>query len=342
MLAVVQSARGLPSLEVEAFHLGTHAEVEQRILANAGILSRKLDVRGLRGSNPLAFGWNGLRMAAAVRPALAAMHDFQPDAMFTSGGYVSAPAVLAARLRRTPVLLFSADVAAGLAIRFEARLARRIAVPIPEAAAGLPRDRTFVSGYPVRPGMERLPDKAAAKAALGFNPDQPLLLCFGGSQGARTLNDAIRGGLDVLLPAAQVLHLSGALDHEHLRPLAGDRYRVLPFLEDMPLALAAADLCVSRSGASTLGELPAAGLPAILVPYPYAGGHQKHNAEVLVRAGGAVMLTNDEVREGKLLPLALELLADTGRLHRMSFAMKSLSRPNAAREIAEALLELVA
>jgi len=340
MLAVVHAARSLPSLEVEAFHLGSQAPIEQAILAAGGIASRSLDVRGLRGGSPLAFAWNGLRMMAAVRPALATMEGFRPDVVFTSGGYASVPVVAAARLRCTPVLLFSADVSAGLAIRLEAKLAQRIAVPVPDAASGLPQARTFVSGYPVRPGLEALPSKTAAKQALGFAPDEPLLLVFGGSQGARTLNEAISAGLDVLLPATQILHLAGGLDASSL--VSRPRYRVEAFMEDMPTALAAADLCVSRAGASTLGELPTAGTPAILVPYPYAGGHQKHNAEVLVRAGGAIMLTNDEVGAGKLVPLVLALFGDTARLHSMSEAMRGVSTPGAARLIAEALLELAA
>jgi UDP-N-acetylglucosamine--N-acetylmuramyl-(pentapeptide) pyrophosphoryl-undecaprenol N-acetylglucosamine transferase len=340
MLAVVQSAREQPSLEVEAFHLGSHAAVEQRILAAAGIPSEGLSVQGLRGRNPAALAWNALGMAAAIRPALAAMKRFRPDVVFTTGGYVSAPVVVAARLRKTPTLLFSADVAAGLAIRFEASLAQRIAVPTAEAKAGLPPDRTFVSGYPVRPGLERLSEKAAAKTALGFAPDQPLLLCFGGSQGARTINDAIVASLDQLLPITQVLHLAGALDAPGLADRPG--YRVEAFRADMATALAAADLCVSRSGASTLGELPAAGLPAVLVPYPYAGGHQKYNAAVLVRAGGALMLANEDVRQGALTPLLLSLLADAPRLAAMSQAMRAQSRPDAARMLVQALLELAA
>jgi UDP-N-acetylglucosamine--N-acetylmuramyl-(pentapeptide) pyrophosphoryl-undecaprenol N-acetylglucosamine transferase len=342
MLAVVQAARGLPSLEVEAFHLGTQAEVERRILASAGIDSRGLSVAGLRGRIPATLAWNTLRMARAVRPALAAMKAFQPDVLFTSGGYVSAPVVVAARLRKTPVLLFSADVSAGLAIRFDARFAQRIAVPVTEAATHLPPDRTFVSGYPVRPDLERLVPKDEAKRNLGFDPGEPLLLCSGGSQGAHTLNEAIGGSLDQLLPATQVLHLAGAADAAELAARQSDRYHVLPFLEEMPVALAAADLCVSRSGASTLGELPAAGLPAVLVPYPYAGAHQKYNAEVLVGGGGAVMIANDEVRAGKLIPLLLSLIHDGERLTAMAAAMRQQARPDAARVIAEALLELAA
>ncbi|HEX6511829.1 MAG TPA: glycosyltransferase, partial [Chloroflexota bacterium] len=236
MLAVVQAARGHRSLALEVFHLGSGAVVEQSILASAGILSRGLAVKGLRGGNPLSTAWNGLGMLAAVRPALNAIDGFRPDVVFTSGGYVSAPVVAAARVRRIPVLLFSADVAAGLAIRFEARLAQRIAVPVAEAAARLPADRTFVSGYPVRPGLEALLPKDEAKRRLGFDADRPLLLCFGGSQGARTLNEAIAAGLDQLLPAIQVLHIAGALDAPGLQ--SGPGYRVEAFLEDMPLALA--------------------------------------------------------------------------------------------------------
>jgi UDP-N-acetylglucosamine--N-acetylmuramyl-(pentapeptide) pyrophosphoryl-undecaprenol N-acetylglucosamine transferase len=342
MLAVVQAVRSLSSREVEATHLGTRAAVEQRILASAGIPSRELAVSGLRGSNPARFARNALRMAAAVRPAAEAVKAFRPDVVFTTGGYVSAPVVAAARLRRVPALLFSADVSAGLAIRFEARLAQRIAVPVEQAARSLPPDRTFVSGYPIRPGLERLPAKAEAKRSLGFDPQRALLLCFGGSQGAQTLNDAIAVGLEQLLPATQVLHLCGSFDFEWLQALEQPGYRVHAFLDDMPAALAAADLAVSRSGASTLGELPAAGLPAILVPYPYAGGHQKHNARVLADAGGAVLLDNEAARAGKLAPLALTLLGNPERLAAMSAAMRSLSRPEAAQNIAQALLELAA
>jgi len=342
VLAIVQAVRELSSREVEALHLGTHAAVEQRILASAGIPSRGLSVYGLRGSNPALLAWNAARMAAAIKPALAAMKSFRPDVTLSTGGYVSAPVVVAGRIHGTPALLFSADVSAGLAIRFEARLAQKIAVPVPQAAAGLPPDRMFVSGYPVRPDLTALPPKEDAKRALGFDPRQPLLLCFGGSQGARSINEAVAAGLDELLPATQILHLAGTLDAPGLAARQSTRYHLEAFREDMPTALAAADLCVSRSGASTLGELPAAGLPAILVPYPYAGGHQTANAEVLVHAGGAVLLENQRARAGELVPLILELLADTPRRERMAAAMKARSQPEAARTIAAALLELAA
>ncbi|MFI5268859.1 MAG: UDP-N-acetylglucosamine--N-acetylmuramyl-(pentapeptide) pyrophosphoryl-undecaprenol N-acetylglucosamine transferase, partial [Chloroflexota bacterium] len=155
-------------------------------------------------------------------------------------------------------------------------------------------------------------------------------------------NEAIAAGLEQLLPATQILHLAGTLDASELLPRQSPRYRVNEFVEDMSLPLAAADLCVSRAGASTLGELPMAALPAVLVPYPYAGGHQKYNAEVLVRAGGAAMLGNDEVRHGSLTPLLLSLLAGPARLAQMSDSMRALSRPDAARVLVQTLLELAA
>jgi UDP-N-acetylglucosamine--N-acetylmuramyl-(pentapeptide) pyrophosphoryl-undecaprenol N-acetylglucosamine transferase len=274
-----------------------------------------------------------------VRPALRTIDEVRPDVTFTSGGYVSAPVVLASRLRRVPVLLFSADVSAGLAIRTEARLAARIAVPVAEASRGLPASRTFVSGYPVRPELRSLPARNSAKAALGFDAERPLLLVFGGSQGARILNQAITAGLPRLLEVAQVLHLAGALDAPSLSSRPG--YRVEAFLEDMPAALAAADLAVCRAGASTLGELPAAGLPAILVPGPFAGGHQRHNAEVLARAGGAEVLGNERV-SAELVERALALLRSPERLAGMSAAMRAMFRPEAARTIAEELVRLAA
>ncbi|MBV8085158.1 MAG: glycosyltransferase [Chloroflexi bacterium] len=339
MLAVVQAARSLPSLEVEAVHLGTQAEVERRILDAARIPARQLSVGGLRGMNPVRLTQNAARMAAAVRPALRTIDETQPDVTFTSGGYVSAPAVLASRLRKVPVLLFSADVSAGLAIRTEARLAARIALPVPEAAVGLPGGRTFVSGYPVRPELHSLPPRDEAKRTLGFNPDRPLVLVFGGSQGARALNQAISAGLDRLLPVTQVMHIAGALDAPSLASRPG--YRVETFVQEMPLALAAADLAICRAGASTLGELPAAGLPALLVPGPFAGGHQRHNAAVLERARGAEVVANELVA-AELVDGALALLASPERLAAMSAAMRAQFRPEAARLIAEELVRLAA
>ena len=193
-----------------------------------------------------------------------------------------------------------------------------------------------MSGYPVRPELALLPALALAEAALGFDPGRPLLLVFGGSQGARTLNEAITAGLERLLPAAQVLHIAGSLDAPSL--VARPGYRVEAFVEDMPTALAAADLAVCRAGASTLGELPAAGLPAILVPGPFAGGHQRHNAAVLERAGGAEVLTNEKVPAGSG-SATLPLLAAPDRLQAMSAAMHALFKPEAARVIAEELVE---
>ncbi|MHB8618389.1 MAG: undecaprenyldiphospho-muramoylpentapeptide beta-N-acetylglucosaminyltransferase [Chloroflexota bacterium] len=342
-LAVVQAARDRPWCAVEAFHLGSASGMERRILEAAGIPAQGLHLGGLRGSNPAEMAVHGLRMLAAVRPALAAIDRFQPHVAFATGGYACVPVLLAARPRRIPVLLFSADVLAGLAIRWVARLADRIAVPVAEATAHLPGSKTFISGYPVRPDLLRPRPKREAKRELGFDPEQPLLLCFGGSQGARTINAAISGGLDDLLPATQILHVTGQQDYPAApRERQGQRYRVEAFLDDMPLAMAAADLAVCRAGASTLGELPAAGLPAILVPYPYAGGHQKLNAEVLARAGAARVLDNEQVRRGKLMPLLLSLLGDAEQKERMAAAMRSRARPEAAGNILDALRELAA
>src|SRR5262249_14197124 len=159
--------------------------------------------------------------------------------------------------------------------------------------------------------MHTLPSREAAKAQLGFDPQRPLLLVFGGSQGARTLNQAVTAGLSDILAVSQVLHIAGALDAPGLSAQPG--YRVEAFMQDIPVAIAAADLAVCRAGASTLGELPAAGLPAILVPGPFAGGHQRYNAAVLERAGGAQVVTNERVGD-ELVPAALALLRQPDRL----------------------------
>ncbi|HUZ76662.1 MAG TPA: UDP-N-acetylglucosamine--N-acetylmuramyl-(pentapeptide) pyrophosphoryl-undecaprenol N-acetylglucosamine transferase [Chloroflexota bacterium] len=341
-IAVLDSLRMQAGVEVEAVHIGTSSPIERHILSQRNITSTALNVTGLRGRGPLELASGAAKMAAATLAAWRLLRACPPDVAFTAGGYASVPVILAARGQRRPTLLFSADADPGLAIRLEAHLAQRIAVPVPRAVMGLPASKCLVAGYPVRAELLAPPDREQAKRQLGFDSARPLLVVFGGSQGARALNQALATMLDDLLPQAQVLHVCGAADAPEYTPKASASYHVHAFMDNLPLGLAAADLALCRAGASALGELPAVGLPAVLVPGAFAGGHQRSNAAVLAEAGAAVTVSPAHASAGELGPLVLDLLHDQPRRAAMARAMRSLARPHAAQDIAQELLRLAA
>lgn len=267
-----------------------------------------------------------------------------------TGGYVAAPVAWAAwRARpRVPLLIYLPDLQPGQAIGLTSQFAARVAVSFPEVARYFP-GKAVVTGYPVRPDLLAA-DKQAARTALGLTEAAPVLLVFGGSRGARSLNRALVAALPALLPRCQVLHISGQLDWEWVSKETGrpgalpaawrSRYHPFPYLHDeMVQALAAADLAVARAGASVLGEFPAIGLPSILVPYPYAGQHQEANAAYLANRGAAQVIA-DASLEAELLPAILRLLDTPAELQAMAQAARSLAQPAAAVNIARELCRL--
>jgi UDP-N-acetylglucosamine--N-acetylmuramyl-(pentapeptide) pyrophosphoryl-undecaprenol N-acetylglucosamine transferase len=250
------------------------------------------------------------------------------------------PVALAARALRVPILVYLPDIEPGLAVRVIARLAARVAVTVEDSRAYFPPHKVVVTGYPVRAEFCGL-DRAEAKADLGLRHDELVLLVMGGSRGARSINQALSGVLEGVLGLAQVVHVSGELDwpwvaerREALPPALKERYHAFPYLhEGMGSALAAADLALCRAGASTLGELPFFGLPAVLVPYPHAWRYQRVNADWMVGRGSAVRLDDDRMTE-QLWPVLRELFGDRGRLQSMAKRMRALARPDAAARLA--------
>ena len=261
----------------------------------------------------LVRGWHEARRWVA---------DFRPDVLFVTGGYVCWPATLAAKGAGVPVLIYLPDVVPGLAIKSLARFAARVAVTA-EASKGFFRPgQAVVTGYPVRRGLFSQ-DKTGARQRLGLTTgcegmgDWPVLLVFGGSQGAHSINAALVDGLAGILDRSVVVHITGRRDFEWvkqqsaaLREELKRRYVVHAYLDqEMVDALVAADLIVSRAGASVLGEIPAVGAASVLVPYPFAGAHQRHNADLLVDAGAAVTI-EDAALGTALVPTVLDLLTD--------------------------------
>jgi len=315
---------------------GSPDRVEARLVPEHGYPFDEFAVAGF----PRKPGPSQLRaLALAAAAPLACMRILArrcPDVVLGGGGYVAGPMVLAARLRGIPAALTEADAHLGLANRLAAPFAKRVFLALP--VAGRNGCKYVAVGRPV-PARSRAVPRAEARERLGLPADGPVVLVFGGSLGARLLNDLALGAWGESGPA--VLHLSGERDYESLRGrISRPDYVLLPFLGEIGLAYGAADVAVARAGGS-VWELAAAGLPAVLVPGEFAtGGHQRKNAEWFARAGGAIVVPETEAQR---VPQVVEsLLADPERLAAMAAAMRTAARPDAGDRIADELVALAA
>ena len=314
----------------------------------AGIPLRRLAARSLRTTEFDAHAvLDPIRLGLSVPQATAILLRDRPAAIFTTGGYVAVPVLMAAAPLGIPVVMWDGNVIPGRAVRATARLAAALAVSFEatcRALAGAAPDRPcFVTGTPIRDigAIDRL----AARARMDVGPDERVLLIFGGSQAVRRFNAAVAAALPRLVERATVIHVTG--DAGYAAALAGReglpdavrrRYRPYPFLrEEMLAARAAADLVVGRAGSSTLAEVTAMGLPMVVVPYPHAAGHQRANAASLIEAGAA-RLVEDEDFDAEALLDAARLLDDPVAHALMSAAALALGRPGAAAAVAELVL----
>jgi UDP-N-acetylglucosamine--N-acetylmuramyl-(pentapeptide) pyrophosphoryl-undecaprenol N-acetylglucosamine transferase len=333
----------LPTLtRADVLWIGSRRGMERELVQRDGIEFVGLGVGGLRGMGLLVKIRNAFRIVGSLGRAQGILARFKPDAVLTTGGYACVPVTLAAWIRGVPVLIYLPDIVPGLAIRFLSRFAARVAVTSEESYYHLRREKAVVTGYPVRPEVFVL-EPAQAKEALGLDPEDNTLLVFGGSRGARSVNQALVAGLRDLLPVCQVVHVSGRLDADWVAGVAKGlpedlqaRYHHYAYLHDMPQALVAADLVVARSGAAAMGEFPAAGLPAVLVPYPYSGQHQQANADYMAQNGAARVLSDAELGQ-KLVPTILELLNDEDALAGMQESARAMARSDASQAIGEQL-----
>lgn len=322
--------------------IGSRGGIEEELVKHAGIEFVGLAAGGLRGMGLLVKLRNALRIAGSVGRARSILAEFEADGILVTGGYACVAVTLAAWLQNRPVVIYLPDVVPGQAIRFLSRFAARVTVTSEESYHYFRREKVVVTGYPVRPEVYGR-DRAEARQALNLEPEEKTLLVFGGSRGARSINQALVAGLSELLPVCQIVHVSGRLDADwvagaakRLPEVLQKRYHHYAYLHDMPLALVAADLAVARAGAATLGEFPAARLPAVLVPYPHSGQHQQPNAEYMARNGAAQALSDAELGE-KLVPTVLELLGNDGALADMRESAHAMARPDAAEAIGEQL-----
>ncbi len=317
---------------VEALFVGTARGIENRLVPAAGFPLRLIQVGALKNVSLAIRAKTAFDLPRAVWDSRRILREFRPDVVIGVGGYASGPAMLAAALSRIPTLAFEPNVVPGFANRMVARLVTAAAVHFEETRRYFPRAE--VTGVPVRQAFFEVRNRENASP-------RPTLLVFGGSQGAHAINAVVAAALPALrekLPEVHLVHQTGERDYNDVTAAyqqAGVAGEVYKFIDDMPGMFSRVDLLVCRSGASTVAEITAAGKPAIFIPFPRAADdHQRVNAQALVQAGAALMLPEAELTPGYLVDAVGSVLADVSRLERMSNAARSLSHPNAAKDIA--------
>lgn len=360
-LAVIQVLRNRDH-GIVIRYVGSESGIEARLAREAGlefvgVASGKLrrSSRGVLGLLTVANLRDAFKVPQGFFQALAAVKEFKPDVVFATGGYVSVPAVLAAAVRRIPIITHEQTVTVGLANKINGRYAKRIALSFEGALEELPpalQKKAFVTGNPVREAIFSGRAESAV-SRFGFDPVDECLPCVyvtGGAQGSQILNHAVKEALPKLLQQARVLHQCGEKDAAELQafqktlaPQLQSRWRVRPFIQadEIGDAYALTNLLVSRSGAGTVTEACALGKPAIFVPLvPTSGDEQTRNAQRLVEAGAAVIVKQSECSAQTLLDAIIPLLDDRSQRAAMGSKAKKLATPHAAEELADAVLGL--
>ncbi len=305
---------------------------------------RTIPAAGVHGVSLKSLPGNILRLVRGFFASRRILKEFDPDVLFFTGGYVAVPMALAGISRQS--LLYVPDIEPGLALKTLAHYSDHIALTAEPSRSYFPHKPSTVTGYPTRQALDRW-TKETGREFLSIASPKPVLLVFGGSKGARSINQTVTAHLETLLARAEIIHISGSLDwqmvqeaREKLDEARRHEYHIFPYLHEMGAALASADLVISRAGASILGEYPHFGLPSILIPYPYAWRYQKVNADYLAGHGAAVILENDDLRQ-HLVETTLNLLADPQQLEKMRGAVRQLFMENSAGKIAGLLEKLV-
>ncbi len=329
----------------EFLFIGAVGKMEMRRVPAAGYriegvpvtgFHRALDRRNLTFPFKLAQGLNRARQL---------VREFAPSAAIGTGGYVSGPALAVARAQGVPIFIQEQNAYPGVTNRLLGKVAKRVFQAYPEANAYFPADKNVHTGNPLRFSLDpnQVPDSASAKTHYGLNPDLPVLLSFGGSLGAKSMNEAIAAMADFWAahPELQLLWQTGEGYFERYRECGTAKLAnvvCLPYLERMDLAYAAADLVSCRAGALSISELQLLGKPALLIPSPnVAGDHQTANARAVEARGGA-RLVPDATQEARLRELLPALLGDFSTALAMASRMREMAKPNAAAEIAQHIL----
>lgn len=338
----VHSALTAKVTDVDTLWVGGEGGMEESLVKRQGVTFTSIPAAGVHGVSLINMPRNLTLLGRGVFAARRILKDFKPDVLFFTGGYVAVPVALAGS--SIPTLLFVPDIEPGLALKSLTRFADVIAVTTDRSQKYF-RKKVLQTGYPLRSDLA-LWDRQTASRHLGISGELPVLLVFGGSKGARSINFAVMNNLRELLARFEIIHISGELDWQYVKqnreqlPMElAARYHAISYLHEMGAALAAADMVISRAGASALGEYPLFGLPAVLVPYPHAWRYQKVNADYLAWRGAAVTLEDRRLNDELLVTLNV-LFENQNKLKSMRAAMFELSHPRAAEKIASALIQL--
>lgn len=346
-LAIAQALIGRGHRPESLHFIGSRRGLETRLVPDAGFALTALPGRGIERKVSLAALGAVVALVLGVVKGVAAMVRLRPAVLVTVGGYASVPAVIGAVLTRTPIVIAEQNAVPGAANRLAARFAAASAVTFP----GTPLPRAVVTGNPVRSevlAVDRTSGRDQARRDLGLPLDRFVVLVTTGSLGSRTVNDAVVAAAAILADRADIAihHVVGRRDHADVTarrpqlPAGGLHYQTVEYEDRMHLALAAADVAVTRAGASTAAELAVVGLAAVMVPLPGApGDHQRHNAEAMVEAGGARMVLDADLDGGRLAAEIEQLAADPELVTRMGQAAATLGRRDAADRAAELVEE---
>lgn len=313
----------------EVLFVGTARGIEARVLPELGLPLRTVDIAGFVGKGLGAKAALLPRLARSIRQSMTILSEFRPEVVVGVGGYASAPVLAAAKIKGYPFIIHEQNACPGLTNQLLARWAERVCLSFQESDCAFRRGRVVLTGNPLRRGMEECPP---------IPWSDPELLIFGGSRGAKAINEVVVMMLPELEPLRgrlTIRHQTGSEDLERVREgyrQAGwDPESVVPFIQDMASAYARSHLVICRAGATTIAELTACGRPAVLIPYPFAAGdHQTANARALARKGAALMVPQSELTAANLGRIVRDLLGDRERLLDMGGAAYALGRRGAA------------
>ena len=338
-------------VDANFLYVGTERGLESRIVPKEGIPFTTLPVQGLQRKLSLDTLVTAGKTLSSLWKANQLISDFKPDIVIGTGGYVCGPLLLAAALRGIPTLIQEQNVVPGITNKILSRFVDVVAVGYEEAAPHFPRAKKVIyTGNPVRPSVVTA-NREEARAYFGLQEDQTAILVAGGSRGARSINTAMqavhehyKGREDI-----KIIHATGTDEYRRVCEGLGipeeDVYsptsHIVPYLDNMDMAMAASDMAIFRSGAIGLAELAVRGIPSILIPYPYAAAdHQTFNAKAFVDAGASTMIVDKELNGTSLLQAVDAMLADQRCRKRMAEATLQLGKPEAAIEIAKLALSI--
>lgn len=332
--------------QLSARWVGKRGAIEERVSASLDVPFQSVPSTAWPRSNRFKQVFAAGVTAAGFVSSFRHLKIFRPDIVLGVGGYVSVPLTLTAQRLGIPTILHEQNKRLGMANSLLAKGADRLLLGFPDTAGDFAGDKARVVGNPVRAAFASPPAQEAARASFGLDPSVPVVLVAGGSQGAQSINTAVREGLSELSARElQLIWMTGRKDIDSARRAAADspaKVEVFAFIDDMAGACSAADLVVSRAGASTTAELAALGKPSILVPYPHsADGHQEENARAFEASGGAVVLRDSDCSGRTLWDAVRRLISEPGRLAEMGRGAASMARPAAVESIVDEILGLV-